>query len=158
MMGGLWGDGFDGTTIEDLAVIRTDEAGIYVGADEVDTRNLTIRRLTVERADRGLVFAGSVGIEGTVSDVLLTGSSAGMDGWGSVEVTMGPCDTFGNGEADAGAAAGLARDCLRVAPGYRDLERLAGADGLYFTDDDGWRPTTGPALTAASDGGPLGAR
>ena len=136
MMGGGWGDGFDGTTITDLAVIRAARAGVYVGADRVDSLGLAFTHVTVADAQYGVNWAGDAGISGSLSDSLLTGGEPRRS-WGDVDVS----------ETNVATEAS-----------YADLDDLAGPDGLYFTADDGYRPISADVTGAAADGGPLGAR
>ncbi|MEZ4240566.1 MAG: right-handed parallel beta-helix repeat-containing protein [Myxococcota bacterium] len=132
MMGGTWGDGYSGTVVEDLAVLRADGSGVYVGADEVPSRDVTVRRLTVDASDAAVTLAGHARLSATLDDLQLTALGAALDGWGEPTVDVSECHrqaTPALGPFDVACPP----DAVSL-----DTSAPAGPDGRYFTADDPW--------------------
>ena len=159
MLGDGWGANYSTTRVVDTVILRGAEDGLYVGADRTLTDGLAIEHLTVAgMKGAGIAFAGRTGVTASVEALLDGDAAAGLDGWGSVTLAVGACGLFDVEALDAGAAAGAAAACATVAPDFVDLADPAGADHVFFTDDDGWRPRDPAVLAGATDGSELGAR
>lgn len=126
-----WGDGHDGASIRDVAVLRAGGHGVRVGADFNGATGLSIDGLLVAgAAEDDLRFAGEAGITGEVRRAWLLGDTP-VFGWGDVEVGFSDCGV-------AGTPSGWLAGC-EVVDSEIDLDAPAGPDGLFFTADDPWR-------------------
>lgn len=142
-----WGTGLSGMLLLDNAVLRAGEHGVRVGADRLGAEGIVFDGLTVaESAESAVVWAGTHGIAGSLDRVVLADNEAGLDGWGTVTLEVGACRVRGNGDDDDGSAEGAAAECVDEEPTFGDLDVPAGADGVFYTDDDPWLVEGGAAL------------
>ncbi len=139
MLGDQWGASYSTAVIRDLAVLRSKESGVYVGADHVPTDGVTLERLTVADVDDfGVEFAGASGVVANLADVLFVGDMGAFKGWGDVSLEVTGCSLA------AGAVPGqFGADCVATDDALVDPDSPAGPDGLFFTEDDGWRSRSG---------------
>ena len=164
VLGGGWGLGISAATrVSDNVLLRGTEAGLYLDADADPATGPLLEHNTIVGAKgtpgAGLHFAGTAGLTATAVDNLVTGSNAGVDGWGQVNVTFRACGFFGNRSNVMRALKGTtAEQCSLVDPQFGDLTKPAGDDGVFFTADDPWLPRAKEVLTGAADGGAIGAR
>ncbi|MBX2796587.1 MAG: right-handed parallel beta-helix repeat-containing protein [Myxococcales bacterium] len=129
-----WGD-LNGFTLTDNTVIRAGQDGVHISVQRNAVTDVQLQRLTViDSRQAGVLLGADPGLQATLDDVVLVGNDVGLDGWGTVDVTVGACAAADNGElADRIAEA---PDCSSVALG--DVSNPAGPDGELLTDDDPW--------------------
>ncbi len=144
-----WGVGHNGARLDDNVVIDARGHGLYLGADLEVVEELPVDGLTVVGArDAAVLFAGDAGLDATVRDVVLAQSGVAVDGWGSLNLTVADCVVWENDRIGQRKAEAVAGDCADSDPGFvgtplEETERLAGDDGVFFTDDDAWRTESG---------------
>lgn len=144
-----WGRGLTGLRMVDNAVLRPGEDGVYLGAERTRWTDVSIDGLLVTEAGvAGVIAAARGGLQVTLDRVVLVDNAAGLDGWGAPELTVGDCETAGNGVDADGATAGALGGCRRSAAVPAAMSPSAGPDGLWLTADDPWLQ----ALPAATDG------
>lgn len=139
MLGDGWGASFSTAVIRDLAVLRSKESGVYVGADHVPTDGVTLEHITVADVDDfGVEFAGASGLSASLQDLLFVGDLGAFRGWGDVTLDVSNCLL-----ASGATAEPLGTDCVATDDSLVNPASPAGPDGLYFTEDDGWRSGSG---------------
>lgn len=134
-----WGSGLGGMILNDNTVLRAGEHGIRLDAENQEALGVvaTQTRIIGSR-DAGLLLGGVSGLEVSINGLILANNSVGIDGWGDVDLTMEGCIVDGNGDNDGGDLSGAASECQEEAIAFGDLSNPAGADGVFFTGDEGY--------------------
>jgi hypothetical protein len=121
---------------EHNAVIGVGHDGFHLSGEHEGAKRLSVSHATILGSGQaGILLAGPMGVQATLSDIVVADGPVGFDGWQQVDATVDGCAVSGLDEVDDRVMDGLA-DCDAVDVG--DYSRPAGADNTFFTADDPW--------------------
>jgi hypothetical protein len=152
--------GASGVIVRNI-IYNTNSCGIYACDDVTLPVTTSITNNTVTNCGSGLCMGNlSTASSFQILNNLITNCpGGGMGGWlpasGTGSITVKYNDAFANGGADYGYPESYFVDAtdLSVDPLYVDAGNPAGADGKYFTADDGFAPRAGSPIAQAGEGG-----
>lgn len=124
----------------DNLVLRPGHDGMYLSTSRSRGRALRIERSTIlDAGQAGIKVSAEAGVELDIQGIVVARSAVGFDGYGDAaeqsELVVQGCRSAGNGRDFDRLFAGLAACTPTSAP---TIDRPAGPDGLFFTDDDPW--------------------
>jgi hypothetical protein len=147
--GTFWGTGISGLIVRNNLFFNNAADGIYVGTDTASRpiSNVTIASNTiVKNGGAGVLIAD--GASGAMTNVKITsnlilGNSVGLGGWGDLGCVASYNDLFSNSTLLGGPFSGCTGDptLLTIDPKLANPSNPVGPDGLFFTEDDGFRPS-----------------
>lgn len=142
-----WGQGLSGMELIDNTILGAGEHGVRVGADRLGGDDIHFDGITIEGSKAaGIIWAGDMGVTSSLEQMVLANNDVGLDGWGTVDLSVENCQVHANGQNDDNSVAGATLTCVTGAPQFGDLDRPAGLDGTFFTDDDPWLVEGGAGL------------
>jgi hypothetical protein len=149
-LGSGWGNGFSGTRIRYNIIYGNGEDGVYISSDSAaqGIKDTLIDHNTLYGNRNGIVLGSSAdgGLSGvTVTNNIISGNSQyGINSWGILTPTVTNNDLYGNGNDFVGAG-NIHSDPQLVYP-----QNPAGPDGVFYSADDGFRPTLGNAVCSSN--------
>lgn len=161
--GTFWGQGYSNVTISHNILFNNAKDGIYAGTESLakPIDGVTIVHNTVVgNAGDGLLVgsgeAGAISNVSVVNNIFVDNLGAGLGGWGDLGGCMASYNDLLNNSPDyAGPFSGCdgTGNNLSVEPQFGDPTDPPGADGEFFTNDDGFKPVEGSAVCGAGEQG-----
>lgn len=123
----------------DNAVISAGHDGIHITADNQAAGDIALVGFNAFGARKaGVLLGADESLHVEMADLVLAGNDVGLDGWGeATTASLKGCVAKGNDVDAAGALDSLSTIC-KAADLPKEISNPAGADRVFFTEDDPW--------------------